>query len=76
MDRPPTWQQNPSVNSSLNNAASIQALSSIKYQQSVGRQDDLKPADLNRSGNIRESKQPYHQTQQDSNKHVRTQIEG
>jgi hypothetical protein len=61
--------------SSLNNAASIKALSSNIYHQSVGRQDDLKPADINRLGKIRESNYLGHQTQRDSNKCIRTQIE-
>jgi hypothetical protein len=52
MDRPPTGYQNPSANISLNKTASKQALLSIK-QQSVDRQDDLQPADFNKSENNR-----------------------
>lgn len=50
-------------------------LSSMKYRH-VGRQDDLKTANLNRSENIRDSKKSNHQTQAVSDIRVRTQIEG
>ena len=74
MDRLPTRYPNPSANNSLNQTASIKALSSTKYQ-SVGIQDDLKSADLNKSRKIRESNKSSHQTQV-SYIRVRIQIEG
>jgi len=55
MDRPPTRYPNPSANSSLNNTTSIKALSSMKYPSVCADKTDLKPANLNRFENIRES---------------------
>jgi len=44
MDQPSN--QNPVANNSLNKSASLKVLSSLKIQI-VGKQDTLKPADLN-----------------------------
>jgi len=59
MDRLLARYQNLSANNSLNKSASVKALSNLK-NQSVDKQDTLKPIDLNIFRNNGESKKSGH----------------